>query len=96
LDVVIHRVWRIGGVVLWPLLLVLLLRPLLVLLGASSPGSWSELIQILSERVVESSWIGDSSPGSDEFNHLSPLGDIDRSGLVFIVILRNGDSDNFL
>jgi hypothetical protein len=97
LDIVICGAWCVGGVVLWPLLLLLLLlRSLLVLLGASSPGSWPELILILPECVVESSWIGDSSPGSDEFDHLSSFGDIDRPGLVFVIVLWECDSDNFL
>ena len=59
----------------------------MILLGATSPGSWSELVLVLSECVVESSQVGDSSPGSDEFDHLSPLGDIDRSGLVMVIVL---------
>jgi hypothetical protein len=39
LDIVVCRSWCIGGVVLRPLLLLLLLGSLLVLLGLSSPGS---------------------------------------------------------
>jgi hypothetical protein len=96
LDVVVHGLWRIGGVVLWSLLLLLLLRPLLVLLGSSSPGSWSELILILPKCVVEPPWVGDSSSGSDEFDHLLSFGDVDRSGLVFVVILRNWEFDDFI
>ena len=68
----------------------------MVLLGLSSPGSWSELILILSKRVVESSQVRNSLPGSDEFNHLSPLGDVDRSGLVIVIVLWKRDSNNFL
>jgi hypothetical protein len=96
LDVVVCGTWCIGGVVLRPLLLLLLLGPLLVLLGSSSPGSWSELILILAERVVEPPWVGDSLPSSDEFDHLSSFGYIDRPGLVFIVSLRNWEFDNFV
>jgi hypothetical protein len=67
----------------------------LILLGATSPGSWSELILVLSKCVVESSRIGDFSSGSDEFDHLSPFDDVDRPGLVFVVVLWERDSDNF-
>jgi hypothetical protein len=96
LDVVVCGVWCIGGIVLWPLLLWLwLLWSLLVLLGASSPSSRSELILVLPKCVVEPSQIGDSSSGSDEFDHLSSFGDVDRPGLVFIVVLWDGNSDNF-
>jgi hypothetical protein len=75
--------WRIGGIVLWPLLL----WPLLVLLRASFQGSWFELVLVLPKCVVESSRVGDSLPGSDEFDHLSSLGDIDHSGFVFVIVL---------
>jgi hypothetical protein len=95
LDIVVCGSRRVGGVVLQPLLLLLLLRPLLVLLGSSSPGAWPELVLVLPKRVVEPSWIGDSLPGSDEFNHLSPLGDIDCLGLVFVVVLWEWVSDDF-
>jgi hypothetical protein len=80
--------WARGGgrIIGWSLLL-LLLWPLLVLLGSSSPCSRSELILILSKRVVESSWIGDSLSGPDGFNHLSSFGGVDRFRFVFIVIL---------
>jgi hypothetical protein len=99
LDIVICGSWCIGGVILWPLLLLLLLLllgPLLVLLGSSSPGSWSELILILSECIVESSWVGYSSSGPDELDHLSSFGYVDRPGLVFVVSLRNWEFDDFV
>jgi hypothetical protein len=96
LDVVVHGSRHVGGVVLWSLLLLLLLWSLLILLGSSPPSAWSELILVLSERVVESSWIGDSSPGSDEFNHLSSFGYVDCSGLVFVVGLWNWEFDDFV
>jgi hypothetical protein len=95
LDIVICGLWCIGGIILRLLLLLLLLRPLLVLLGASSPGLQPELILVLPECVVESSWIGDSLSGSDEFDHLSSLGDVDHPGLIFIVVLWERNSDNF-
>jgi hypothetical protein len=78
------------------LLLLLLLRPLLVLLGSPSPGSWSELILVLSECVVEPPWIGDLSPGPDEFDHLSSFGDVDRPGFVLIVSLWDWEFDDFV
>jgi hypothetical protein len=87
LDVVVHGSWHVGGVVLWPLLLLLLWGSLLVLLGSSSPGTWSELILVLPKHIVEPSWIGDSSSSSDEFDHLSSFGYVDCPGLVFVVIL---------
>jgi hypothetical protein len=97
LDIVVCGSRCVGGVVLWPLLLLLLLlRPLLVLLGSSSPGSWSELILILSECVVEPSWVGDSLPSSDEFNHLSSFGNVDCFGFVLVVCLWDWDSDDFV
>jgi hypothetical protein len=96
LDVVIRGSRCVGRVILWPLLLLLLLGSLLVLLGLSSPGSWSELILVLSECVVESSWIGNSLSGSDELNHLSSFGYVDRSGPVFIVILWDWEFDDFV
>ena len=77
------------------LLLLLLLWPLLVLLRLPSPSSWSKLVVILSKHVVEPSWVGNPSSGSDEFDHLSSLGDIDRLGLVLIVVLWEGVSDDF-
>jgi hypothetical protein len=89
LDVVIRGLQCVGRVILWPLLLLLLL-------GSSSPGSWSELILVLSECVVESSQIGNSLSGSDELNHLSSFGYVDCSGLVFIVILRDWEFDDFV
>jgi hypothetical protein len=97
LDIVICRSRCVGRVILWPLLLLLLLLgPLLVLLGSSSPGLWPELILVLSERVVEPSWVGDSLSGSDEFDHLSSFGDIDCSGLVFVVSLWNWEFDDLV
>jgi len=68
----------------------------LVLLGSSSPGPRSKLILVLPECVVESSWVGDSSSSSDEFDHLLSLGDIDCSGLVFIVSLWNWEFDDLV
>jgi hypothetical protein len=94
LDVVVCGMWYVGGVVLWSLLL--LLRPLLVLLGSSSPGSWSELVLILSECVVEPSWVGDSSSSPDEFDHLSSFGYVDRSGFVVVVSLWDWELDDFV
>jgi hypothetical protein len=97
LDIVICGSWCVGRVILWPLLLLLLLlSPLLVQLGSSSPGSWPELILVLPECVVEPSWVRDSSPGSDEFDHLSSFGDIDHPGLIFVVSLWNWEFDNFI
>jgi hypothetical protein len=97
LDIVVCGSRCIGRVILWPLLsLLLLLGPLLVLLGSSPPGSWPKLVLVLPERVVEPSWVGDSSPGSDEFDHLPSFGYVDHPGLVFIVILRDWEFDNFV
>jgi hypothetical protein len=96
LDVVICRSWCIGGIVLWSLLLLLLLRPLLVLLGLSSPGLWSELRLILPKCVVKPSLVGDSSSGPDEFDHQSSFGDVDHPGLVFVVGLWNWEFDDFI
>jgi hypothetical protein len=92
LDVVVCGLRCVGGVVLQSLLL----RPLLVLLGSSSPGAWSELILVLSERVVEPPWVGDSSPGSDKLNHLLSFGYVDRPGLVFVIILWDRKFDDFV
>ena len=96
LDVVVCGSWCIGGVVLRPLLLLLLLGSLLVLLGSSSPGTWSELILVLPKHIVKPSWIGDSSSSSDEFNHLSSFGYVDCPSFVLIVILRNWEFDDFV
>jgi hypothetical protein len=90
LDVVVCRARGICGVVLWSLLL--LRRPLLVLLRASSPRAWSELPLI----VVESSWVWQPSSGSDEFNHLSAFRDIDGPGFVLVVVLREWNLDDFV
>jgi hypothetical protein len=96
LDIVVCGSRCVSGVVLQPLLLLLLLRPLLVLLGSSSPGAWPELVLVLPERVVEPSWIGDSSPGSDEFNHPPSFSYVDCSGLVLVVSLRDWELDDFI
>ena len=83
LDVIVRRARSVGGVVLGSLLL-LLLRSLLVLLWTpSSPRTWSELVLI----IIESSRVGQSSSGSNEFNHLSAFRDIDGSSFVFVVVL---------
>jgi hypothetical protein len=95
LDIVVCWARSRGRVVAWSLLLLLLLQPLLVLLGTSSPGSWSELILVLSECVVEPVWVRDASPGPDEFNHLSTFSDVDGFHFVFAVVLREGVSDGF-
>ena len=68
----------------------------MVLLRMSSPGLWSELILILSECIVEPPWVGDSSPGSDEFDHLLSFGDVDRSSLVLVVSLRDWELDDLV
>jgi hypothetical protein len=97
LNIVVYGLQCIGRIVLWPLLLLLLLLwPLLVLLGASSPGLWPELVLVLSKCVVKSSWIGDSSPGSDEFDHLSPFYNVDCLRLVLVVVLREWNSDDLV
>jgi len=72
------------------------LRSLLVLLGLSSPGSWSKLILVLSKCVVESSWIGDSSSCPDEFDHLLSFGYVDCPGLVYVIILWNWEFDDLI
>jgi hypothetical protein len=95
LDIVICGSRCIGRVILWPLLL-LLLGSLLVLLGSSSPGSWSELVLVLPECVIEPSRVGYSPSGSDEFNHLSSFGNIDCSGLVLVVSLWDWEFDNLI
>jgi hypothetical protein len=95
LYIVVGQTGCIGGIVSRPLLLLLLLWPLLVLLRTSSPGSWPKLILILSECVVESSWVGDSLPSPDKFDHLSAFRDVDRFCFVFVVVLREWVSDNF-
>jgi hypothetical protein len=96
LDIVICGSWHVGGIVLWPLLLLLLLRSLLILLGPSSPGAWSELILVLPECVVKPPWIGDSLSGSDEFDHLLSFGYVDHSGLVLVVSLWDGEFDDLV
>ena len=68
----------------------------MILLGATSPGSWSELVLVLSECVVESPWVGNSSSSSDEFDHLLSFGYVDCPGLVFVVVLWNGEFDDFI
>jgi hypothetical protein len=95
-DIVICWLWSVGGVICWFLLLLLWLGPLLVLLGVSSPSMRSELSLYLSLVVAESSWIWQSSSGSDEFNHLLPFDDIDGPRLVFIVILGKWYLDDFI
>jgi hypothetical protein len=92
-NVVICQVRGSARVVTQPLLL-LLLWPLLILLGASPPCSWSELVLVLSKRIVEPPWVWDSSSGPDEFDHLSPFSDVDCLCLVFVVILREWVSDD--
>jgi hypothetical protein len=57
---------------------------------------WSKLILVLSERVVEPSWVGDSSSGPDEFDHLSSFGDVDHSGFVLVVSLWNWEFDDLV
>jgi hypothetical protein len=95
LDIVVCGSRCIGGVVLRPLLL-LLLRSLLVLLGSSSPGAWSELVLVLPKCIVEPPWVGDSLPSSDEFDHLSSFGYVDHPGLVFVVVLWDWEFDDFV
>jgi hypothetical protein len=77
--------------------LLLLLWSWLVL-RASSPCTWSELVLalILPLIVVIPSWVWQSSSGSDEFNHLSSLCDIDGSGFVFVVVLGEWNLDDFV
>jgi hypothetical protein len=69
---------------------------LLVLLGASSPGSWSELVLILAECVVKPLWVRDAPSGSDEFDHLLSFGDVDRLSFVLVVVLWERVSDDFV
>jgi hypothetical protein len=95
LDIIVRRAWSCGGIVIWSLLL-LLLRSLLVLLRMSSPSSWSELILILSECVVEPSRVGDSLSGSDEFNHLFAFHNVDHFCFVVIVILWEWVPDDLI
>ena len=90
LDVVICGSWRVGGVVLRSLLLLLLL------LGSSRLGLWSELILVLSECVVEPPWVGNASPGSDELDHLLPFCYVDRSGFIIVVSLWDWEFDDFI
>jgi hypothetical protein len=77
-------------------LLLLLWSLLLILLGLSSPGSRSELVLILPKSVVEGSWVQKSSPGSDEFNHLSSFHNADGLFLVLVVGCREWASDDFV
>jgi hypothetical protein len=84
-HVIIRWLWCVSGVVRWSLLLLLGLSLLLVLLSASSPSSWLELISALSEGIVESPWIWEASSGSNEFYHLSAFCDFNSFVLVFVV-----------
>jgi hypothetical protein len=86
LDVIICRVGGGGGVVIWPLL---------ILLGTSPPCPWSELILILSECAIEPPWVGDASSGPDEFDHLLSFGDVDRFRLVLVIVLWEWVPDDF-
>jgi hypothetical protein len=55
LYIIVGWMWRIGRVIYWPLLLLLLRSLLLVLLWASSPCLWPELILVLPKCIVEGS-----------------------------------------
>ena len=94
MDVIVGWARGVGGVVDGSLLL-LLLQAWLVL-RSSSPGTWSELILVLSKCVVGPSWVGDSSPSPDELDHLPSFGYVDRFGFVLVVGLWDWDSDNFV
>jgi hypothetical protein len=61
---------------------------LLVLLGTCPPHSWLELVSVLAERVIKGSWVWKSPSSLDEFDHLSPFGDLDGFGLVLVVSRR--------
>jgi hypothetical protein len=84
LYIVISGAWCVGGVVCRSLLLLLLWSSLLVLLTVS-PGSWLELISILTEGIIERSGVWESSPCSDKFYHLSSFCDINGFGFVLSV-----------
>jgi hypothetical protein len=86
LNVVIHGSQCIGGVVGWSLFL--LLWPLLIL-GSCAPGSQSELTLVLPKRIVEWSWVWQPSSGSDKFDHLSPLCDV--NGFFFVFTVSHGE-----
>jgi hypothetical protein len=90
LYVVVCWARGVGGVVIGPLLGSLLV------LGASSPGAWSELALVLSLIVVEPSWVWQPSSSSDEFNHLSALRDVDGPSFVFVVVLWEWYLDDFV
>jgi hypothetical protein len=95
LHIVIGWARGVGGVVNGSLLL--LLRSWLIL-RVSSPYMRPELVLalILPLIVVISSWVWQSSSGSDEFDHLSSFCDIDGSGFVFIVVLGKWNLNDFV
>jgi hypothetical protein len=94
LDIVVRRSWGVSGVVGWPLLLLLLLlwSHLLVV----TPAMRLELISVLAECVIERARVWQSSPGSDEFDHLPSFCDVDGFLFVLIVGHREWASDNFV
>jgi hypothetical protein len=85
LHIVIGRLWSIGGVVCWSLLLLLLLLPSLLVLLVVSPGPWLELVSILTEGVIEWLRVWKSSSLPDELYHLSAFCDFDCLCFMFSV-----------
>jgi hypothetical protein len=75
--------WGIGGIVGWPLLLLLLLLQSHLL--AVTPAMQLELISVLTECVIEGARIWQTSPSLNELYHLFAFGDVDGFLLVFIV-----------
>ena len=69
---------------------------LLVLLRASSPSLWLKLISVLSEGIVEWSWVWETLSGSNESYHLSAFHDFNGLSLVFGVGGQEGCSYDFV
>jgi hypothetical protein len=63
-------------------------------LRSSSPSARSELSLAL--VIVESPWVWQSSPGSDELDHLSSFCDIDGPCLILVVVLQEWYFDDFV
>jgi hypothetical protein len=82
-DIVVRRSWGIGGIVGWPLLLLLLLLwPYLLVVA---PAMRLELISVLAECVIEGARVWQASPSLNELYHLLAFGDVDGFLLVFVV-----------